>query len=89
MKQTNSQKVRRDRYSIGPSIVLSTPLLFVLCGGRASDAARAADASPTPAAQASATIAPQAPDEMGTLIAAGNLPGLCWSNFSDVLADVA
>jgi L,D-transpeptidase YcbB len=71
-----------------PAIVLLTPLLLALCGGRASRAALAADASPTPAARASAAVAPQAPDEMGTLIAMGKLPGLSWPNFSDVQLDV-
>lgn len=88
MEPTNSHKVSRDRYPIRPSILLLTPLLFALCGGRASNAALAAGASLTPAAQASAAVAPRAPDEMGALIAAGKLPGLRWPNFSDVQADV-
>ena len=88
MKQTNSHKVSGDRNSIRRSIFLLTPLLWALCSGRASDAALAAEASPTPGAQASAAIVPQAPDEMGTLIAAGNLPGLRWPNFKDVRSDV-
>lgn len=89
MEQTNRHKVIRDRRSIRPSIFLLTPLLFALGGGRASDAALAGDASPIPATQASATVAPQAPDEMGALIAAGKLPGLSWPSFSGVQGDVA
>jgi len=89
MERTNSHKVSRDAYSILPSILLLTPLLLALGSGRASCAAVATDASPTPATQASATVAPQAPDEMGALVAAGKLPGLSWPNFSDVQADVA
>jgi hypothetical protein len=89
MEQSNSHKVSCARYSVRPSILLLTTFLFALGGGAASNAALAAGASPTPVAQASAAVAPPAPDEMGGLIAAGKLPGLRWPNFSDAQSDVA
>ena len=95
MEQTNSHKVGREPYAIRPSLLLLTPLLFALCGGTVSNAALAADASPTPAAasstpagQPSPTLAPQALGELGNLIAAGKLPGLRWPTFTDFQAEV-
>lgn len=95
MEQTNSHKVGREPYAIRPSLLLLTPLLLALCGGTVSNAALAADASPTPAAasstpagQPSPTLAPQALGELGNLIAAGKLPGLRWPTFTDFQAEV-
>ena len=90
MTRTNTYKFTHERYAILPSLLLFTPLLFALCGGPLSSVALAADASPTPLpfADASATPPPQAPSELGNLIAAGKLPDLRWPNFTDVQAEV-
>jgi L,D-transpeptidase YcbB len=78
-----------------PSLLLLTALLFALGGTPASIPALAADASPkpaaaspTPAAQPSPSIAPQALGELGNLIAAGKLDDLRWPNFTDFQAEV-
>jgi len=89
MVKTSNQKAARMSCPIRPSPLLLAPFLFALCGSLVSGTARAADVSLTPAAQASAALAPQAPGELGALIAAGNLPDLRWPNFSDTRADVA
>ena len=88
MTRTNTYKFTHERCAILPSLLLFTPLLFALSGGPLSSVALAADASPTPAVQASATPLPQALSELGNLIAAGKLPDLRWPNFTDVQAEV-
>jgi len=89
MEQTNKHRVIHGPYAIRRSLLRSAPFLVALCCGLAPSAALAADASPTPAAQPSATLAPQAPGELGILIGAGMLPDLRWPIFSDVQRDVA
>jgi murein L,D-transpeptidase YcbB/YkuD len=89
MEQINSYKSGRNTYAIRPSILLLTPILFALCGGSLSSVALAVDASPMPAAQASATPVPQALNELGDLIATGELTELRWPNFSEIQPQVA
>ncbi len=77
------------------SLFLLTALLFALYRGPVASPALAADASstpaagsPTPGAEPSATLAPQALGELGSLIAAGKLADLRWPNFADFQAEV-